>query len=223
MKKKSFTLIELLVVIAIIAILASMLLPALSKARAAAQSIKCLNNQKHIGLAIAMYTGDYEEWLPPGRVLTGWGAGTTGLGTTLYDYLNNYAVWNCPANSVNSGFKYPGLYAPGDIAGFSGHPVHYGCNDQVLGLTNDGVTVASNPMHQIGSLKRPTEMLCTLDAKGGGAQSFNGFWYYGNPDDIPEYTVHSKGLNANFADGHAEYIKKPGTVLVQRYWDPNVN
>jgi len=86
--QNAFTLIELLVVIAIISILASMLLPALSRAKEAGRRISCLNNMRQIGLSMKMYLMDNEDYFPPRSSSVRWPS-------KLQEYYSNPKILRC--------------------------------------------------------------------------------------------------------------------------------
>jgi prepilin-type N-terminal cleavage/methylation domain-containing protein/prepilin-type processing-associated H-X9-DG protein len=96
-RKNAFTLIELLVVIAIIAILASILFPVFARARENARKAACQSNLKQIGIALMMYTQDYDESFPYAAMQ----GATTATSNRWYDVVNPYVkskqqVWICP-------------------------------------------------------------------------------------------------------------------------------
>jgi prepilin-type N-terminal cleavage/methylation domain-containing protein len=179
---KGFTLIELLVVIAIIAILAAILFPVFAQAREKARAISCVSNMKNIGLALAMYTVDYDDGLikeyygfPPTINGTAqWGPAPTPPTTIQYyswryaiqPYLKNVNVLACPSNPVGNN---PNLwtnsvsYASTSLGQWV--PGGYCVNQDVIGFANGAEAGLSSGLNLDSDITDPSNTIIVADCR----------------------------------------------------------
>ena len=205
---RNFTLVELLIVIAIIAILASMLMPALKSTREKAYEIKCKGNFRQIGFATGDYTGDYNSWLPfgyaEGESFSGYAGASIGAWYTVlapffripvYDYyrlgntaqgINSPTVFNCPSQKLSYPSAMPVTYAPPNTAAM-------------------GVLLNSSPLFyraNLNKIKNSSGKAWLVDVASLPA--------YMNPRQIGNSNNfaprHSNGSNILFFDSHVGWI-----------------
>jgi prepilin-type N-terminal cleavage/methylation domain-containing protein/prepilin-type processing-associated H-X9-DG protein len=214
-RPRGFTLIELLVVIAIIAILASLLLPALARAKEKAKAIKCISNLHQMALSYTLYANDNRDDIvtlylfqtaPPGSLYPG---DVTWWPDLLRPYLQGTNIIACPTVRDSTAF---GVGGPGGLGVAMGHPELTAWS----GTWRPKLTPLKNPVKKIpfadsGLIanimdNNPDNWIEVPNQQALYWRTPTNLGYY---QDDPQRPVnrHSKRCNGGFADGHAEAIK----------------
>jgi prepilin-type N-terminal cleavage/methylation domain-containing protein/prepilin-type processing-associated H-X9-DG protein len=206
----AFTLIELLVVIAIIAILAALLLPALSVAKQRAWTIRCHSNLHQIGLGMRLFADENNEFYPESGGTIYWNAidpetGKPSWMQQIFSYIGNTNVYQCPGN-----VQLP-VKEQGPFNYFNGCNAAYGQAHAAAAVKSSLIQLSSAFVlgGDTAGIQTPPgaiEPFDPLDAdKDDYTQNCVGGSANGTPFEV--WQIHSLGQNVMFADGHSKWYK----------------